>query len=317
MTEYLLLCLLAALALASFCLLLFLLKRSHAGAEPTDAALLQDMVQLKDANERLERGLRAEVQASAHGTRSELAQTLTLFQQALLAQSGDVARTQNEQIDSFRVQLAAMQQQVAQTLQSTTQAFTQQAQAGSQALGHSLAQARESQDLALRHFAQDLAKQQSQLAELQGQRLAEIRVAMEQRLGALQEGNEKKLDQMRATVDEKLQSTLEVRLTESFKHVAERLEQVHRGLGEMQTLAQGVGDLKHLLSNVKTRGIFGETQLAALLEQVFTVEQYSAQVATVPGSKNTVDFAIKLPGRLGSGEGIWLPIDAKFPNEDY
>jgi DNA recombination protein RmuC len=85
----------------------------------------------------------------------------------------------------------------------------------------------------------------------------------------------------------------------------------------MQTLAQGVGDLKHLLSNVKTRGIFGETQLAALLEQVFTVEQYSAQVATVPGSKNTVDFAIKLPGRLDSGEGIWLPIDAKFPNEDY
>ena len=317
MSENLLLYVIAALALASFCLLLLLLKRSHAGADPTQAALLQDTAQLKDANERLERGLRAEVQASAQGTRSELAQTLTLFQQALLAQSGDVARTQNEQIDSFRVQLAAMQQQVAQTLQSTTQAFTQQAQAGSQALGHSLAQARESQDLALRHFAQDLAKQQSQLAELQGQRLAEIRVAMEQRLGALQEGNEKKLDQMRATVDEKLQSTLEVRLTESFKHVAERLEQVHRGLGEMQTLAQGVGDLKHLLSNVKTRGIFGETQLAALLEQVFTVEQYSAQVATVPGSKNTVDFAIKLPGRLDSGEGIWLPIDAKFPNEDY
>jgi DNA recombination protein RmuC len=134
MTEYLLLYVIAALALASFCLLLFLLKRSSSGADPTQAALLLDMAQLKDANERLERGLRAEVQASAQGTRSELAQTLTLFQQALLAQSGDVARTQNEQIDSFRVQLAAMQQQVAQTLQTTTQALTQQAQAGSQAL---------------------------------------------------------------------------------------------------------------------------------------------------------------------------------------
>jgi DNA recombination protein RmuC len=99
--------------------------------------------------------------------------------------------------------------------------------------------------------------------------------------------------------------------------VAERLEQVHKGLGEMQTLAQGVGDLKHLLSNVKTRGIFGEAQLAALLEQVFVPDQYAAQVATRPGSKNPVDFAIRLPGRQDGGAPLWLPIDAKFPNEDY
>jgi DNA recombination protein RmuC len=106
-------------------------------------------------------------------------------------------------------------------------------------------------------------------------------------------------------------------LGESFKQVADRLEQVHKGLGEMQTLAQGVGDLKHLLTNVKTRGIFGEAQLAALLEQVFVTDQYAAQVATRPGSKNVVDFAIKLPGKSESGEPLWLPIDAKFPNEDY
>jgi DNA recombination protein RmuC len=106
-------------------------------------------------------------------------------------------------------------------------------------------------------------------------------------------------------------------LGESFKQVADRLEQVHKGLGEMQTLAQGVGDLKHLLTNVKTRGIFGEAQLAALLEQVFVTDQYTAQVATRPGSKNVVDFAIKLPGKSESGEPLWLPIDAKFPNEDY
>jgi DNA recombination protein RmuC len=122
---------------------------------------------------------------------------------------------------------------------------------------------------------------------------------------------------MRKTVDEKLQTTLETRLGESFKQVADRLEQVHKGLGEMQTLAQGVGDLKHLLTNVKTRGIFGEAQLSALLEQVFTVDQYAAQVVTRRGGKNPVDFAIKLPGRSDSGEPLWLPIDAKFPNEDY
>jgi DNA recombination protein RmuC len=118
-------------------------------------------------------------------------------------------------------------------------------------------------------------------------------------------------------VDEKLQTTLETRLGESFKQVADRLEQVHKGLGEMQTLAQGVGDLKHLLTNVKARGIFGEAQLSALLEQVFTVDQYAAQVITRRGGKNPVDFAIRLPGRSDNGDPVWLPIDAKFPNEDY
>jgi DNA recombination protein RmuC len=145
----------------------------------------------------------------------------------------------------------------------------------------------------------------------------EVRETMEKQLTQLQTTNSAKLDEMRATVDEKLQNTLQARLGESFKQVADRLEQVHKGLGEMQTLAQGVGDLKHLLTNVKTRGIFGEAQLASLLEQVFTVDQYGAQIATKPGSKNVVDFAIKLPGKSHDGQPLWLPIDAKFPNEDY
>ena len=132
----------------------------------------------------------------------------------------------------------------------------------------------------------------------------------------LQQGNEAKLDQMRATVEEKLQSTLEARLGESFRIVSERLEQVHRGLGEMQTLASGVGDLKRVLTNVKTRGTFGEVQLAALLEQVLTAEQYATNVATRPGSSERVEFAIRLPGRE-DGVPVWLPIDAKFPAEDY
>ncbi|HMP11234.1 DNA recombination protein RmuC, partial [Hydrogenophaga sp.] len=133
----------------------------------------------------------------------------------------------------------------------------------------------------------------------------------------LQTSNAAKLDEMRATVDEKLHATLEQRLGESFKQVAERLEQVHKGLGEMHSLAQGVGDLKHLLTNVKTRGMFGEAQLGALLEQVLSPEQYATQVATRPGSRNMVDFAIRLPGRGDDGAPCWLPVDAKFPNEDY
>ena len=145
----------------------------------------------------------------------------------------------------------------------------------------------------------------------------EVRDTLEKQLLQLQATNATKLDEMRATVDEKLQNTLQTRLGESFKQVADRLEQVHKGLGEMQTLAAGVGDLKHLLTNVKTRGIFGEAQLSALLEQVFVTDQYAAQVATRPGSKNVVDFAIKLPGKSDHGEPLWLPIDAKFPNEDY
>jgi DNA recombination protein RmuC len=141
--------------------------------------------------------------------------------------------------------------------------------------------------------------------------------ANERRLSALQEGNEKKLDQMRATVDEKLHATLEQRLGESFKQVADRLEQVHKGLGEMQTLARDVGALNRVLTNVKTRGIFGEVQLAGLLEQVFTPEQYATNVATVPGSSERVEFAIRLPGQRDDGQPLWLPIDAKFPREDY
>jgi DNA recombination protein RmuC len=156
-----------------------------------------------------------------------------------------------------------------------------------------------------------------QLADAIERRLVEMRQSVETRLAALQEGNEKKLDQMRATVDEKLHATLEQRLGESFKQVADRLEQVHKGLGEMQTLARDVGSLNRVLTNVKTRGIFGETQLAGLLEQVFTPEQYAVNVATIPGSNERVEFAIRLPGQRSDGVPLWLPIDAKFPREDY
>jgi DNA recombination protein RmuC len=146
--------------------------------------------------------------------------------------------------------------------------------------------------------------------------LAEVRTTLETRLQTLQQGNETRLEQMRATVEEKLQTTLEARLGESFRLVSERLEQVHKGLGEMQVLAAGVGDLKRVLGNVKSRGVFGEVQLASLLDQVLLTDQYAANVATRPGSGERVDFAVRLPGRNGETT-VWLPIDAKFPLEDY
>jgi DNA recombination protein RmuC len=145
-----------------------------------------------------------------------------------------------------------------------------------------------------------------------------LRESVEKRLGSLQDDNNKKLEQMRMTVDEKLHATLEKRLGESFKLVGDRLEMVHKGLGEMQVLAAGVGDLKKVLSNVKTRGTWGEIQLANLLEQVFTRDQYAANVRTKRGSMDQVEFAIRLPGRSDDVESVmWLPIDAKCPQDPY
>lgn len=149
-------------------------------------------------------------------------------------------------------------------------------------------------------------------------RMEKVRSVIDSQMRSLQESNEKKLDQMRETVDEKLHSTLEKRLGESFKLVSERLEAVQRGLGEMQSLASGVGDLKRVLTNVKTRGTWGEVQLGAILEQILTPDQYSTNVATKEGSNERVEFAIRLPGLDDHPDSVvWLPIDAKFPQEDY
>ena len=303
---------------------LILRPRDPAGLQ----ALLDGVEQLHTLQERVQRDLRAELQDGARGTRQELGQNLAMFQQTLLAQSGDVARTQNEQIDTFRTQLATMQHVIGQALQTATASLAQQSQQTSESLRAGLADGSSAQDGALKRFADAsndslqrlagmLTDQLKALSSGNELRMTEMRQTVEQRLLALQADNEKKLEQMRQTVDEKLHATLEQRLGESFKQVAERLEQVHRGLGEMQTLAQGVGDLKRVLTNVKSRGIFGEVQLAGLLEQVFTPEQYATNVATVPGSKERVEFAIRLPGRSDDGAPVWLPVDAKFPREDY
>ncbi|MEK7391183.1 MAG: DNA recombination protein RmuC [Fibrobacterota bacterium] len=169
-------------------------------------------------------------------------------------------------------------------------------------------QARDARDESgreLREFQQNLSSQLLQISQM-----------VERRMESLQAANDAKLEEMRRTVDEKLHATLEQRLGESFQQVALRLEEVHRGLGEMQNLAQDVGDLRRTLGNVKTRGILGEAQLGALLEQFLAPGQYESEVRVVPGSAERVDYAVKLPG-TSEGDRIWLPIDAKFPMEDF
>jgi DNA recombination protein RmuC len=299
--------------------LIWLVRR----ARPVDEAGLQrlgsDLVQVvQQRTEQVERALRDEVARSAAGTRQELGAHLGTFQQTLVAQLGDTVRTQNEQLDSFRTQLAAMQQALTDSLRDTTHLQGRQAEALREAQALALARFNEAQEAALRRLGDGVTEQLRVLSDANERRLTEVRTTVDTRLQALQSDNEKKLEQMRQTVDEKLQSTLEARLGESFKQVAERLELVHRGLGEMQRLASDVGSLNRVLNNVKTRGIFGEVQLAGLLEQVFTPEQYATNVETVPGSGARVEFAIKLPGQGGQDDApLWLPLDAKFPREDY
>ena len=281
MNDVLLGLVLALAVLNGLAVLWLVLRRPDAAAaqaaEQGRVELLAALQAGAERLERLERELRREISESSRSGRQELTQNLATFQLALVQQGAEATRTQNTQIDAFGQQLALLQKTLSDTL----------------------------------------TNQLSGLSESNARRMNEVRETLEKQLLQLQSTNSAKLDEMRATVDEKLQTTLQTRLGESFKQVADRLEQVHKGLGEMQTLAQGVGDLKHLLTNVKTRGIFGEAQLAGLLEQVFVADQYCAQVATRPGSKNMVDFAIKLPGKSEHGDPLWLPIDAKFPNEDY
>ncbi|EXI65598.1 MAG: RmuC family protein [Candidatus Accumulibacter adjunctus] len=180
------------------------------------------------------------------------------------------------------------------------------------ALAGELGRLGELQAQQLESFAQQL----SRLTNSNEQRFESLRLALEARLSLLQGDNARKLEEIRQTVDEKLHATLEQRLGDSFRLVSERLEQVHRGLGEMQTLATGVGDLKRVLSNVKARGTWGEVQLDALLEQLLTADQYARNVATRPHCNDRVEFAIRLPG-VDAQRPVWLPIDAKFPLEDY
>lgn len=215
----------------------------------------------------------------------------------------------SNKIDTMRIsteeKLNSMSKQIREELGSSLKSFND-------SLQNSLGNNNRSQIAQLESFSNQLKS----MTERNEEKLEKMRTTVEAKMTSIQENNTKQLEQMRLTVDEKLQNTLENRLGQSFKMVSERLEQVHKGIGEMQALASNVGDLKRIMSNVKTRGIWGEIQLGNLLEQIFTVEQYEQNVATKPGSNDRVEFAIKLPGSKEDGP-IMLPIDSKFPQEDY
>ncbi|WP_061939011.1 DNA recombination protein RmuC [Collimonas pratensis] len=306
--------LLVLLAVAAVIIVLQIVAilRSARGADPAQQlGQLQNDLQRhqqdqQDRGERQQRDLRGEVQTSAQNMRQEIGSNFGQLQQTLAAQMTSVATLQNNQIDTFAQQLVKLTETNAQQLDGMRLAMNQQAQ-----------NSREEQAQSLKRFGDTLNQTLAALTESNAQRMAEVRATLEARIKDLQTDNGLRLEEMRKTVDEKLHATLEQRLGESFKIVSDRLEKVHQGLGEMQQLAIGVGDLKRVLTNVKTRGTWGEVQLEMLLEQVLTPEQYAKNVETVPGSGERVEFAIKLPGNDDGGTPVWMPIDAKFPKEQY
>ena len=234
------------------------------------------------------------------------------LQLVLLLRAGRQRESLDPYFRELRQDLAQARHDAAATARSDREEQAQGLDRLAKTLSVQVAQLGNLQGAQLESFAQQLAR----LTQSNELRFGELRASIEARLTALQADNASQLEEMRKTVDEKLHATLEQRLGESFKLVSERLELVHQGLGEMQTLAAGVGDLKKVLTNVKTRGTWGEVQLAALLDQLLTAEQYAKNVATRPDSSERVEFAIRLPGG-DALRPVWLPIDAKFPVEDY
>jgi DNA recombination protein RmuC len=299
---------------------------------------------------------RKELREVSSENRREMQEAFKSFQDTLLNRITENSTLQNKQLDSFKTTLNELSERLISHSSDFKQGMTLTIQASSEALNRKQDEFREhsiqkfdafdqsmkndakinrqelnealksfevkfsenikdfNEQLRIKFF--DLNKQQLEASQLAKTSITEIKDTIERQLKAIREDNSLQLNEMRRTVDEKLQSTLEKRLGESFKQVSDRLEQVHKGLGEMQSLAVGVGDLKKVLSNVKTRGILGEYQLGNILEQIMSPDQYATNVATKAGSQANVEYAIKLPGKSDE-KTVWLPIDSKFPLESY
>ncbi|MCX6904544.1 MAG: DNA recombination protein RmuC [Verrucomicrobia bacterium] len=309
------------LAMAAVTLLVVLLRRKAAlDPEP----LRPQFETVITENRRIEQAMREEFlrqreeEGRNAGTlREEMSGRLEAGLTTLLARQNEERQSLETRLDAFRTTLEGRlqllgensDQRLARLRQELNEAANQTRQELRQTLGEFQTAIRQAQ-------AQNTTQQGERLTDF-AQRLDRINLTLEARLNELQAKNEAKLEEMRRTVDEKLQSTLEQRLGESFRMVSDNLERVVKSLGEMQQIAAGVGDLKRVLTNVKTRGTWGEIQLGMLLEQTMTVEQYAANVATNPASNDRVEFAIRLPGRDEANSVVWLPIDSKFPQEDY
>ncbi len=334
---------LAGILILIGCVLLLLFRKQAAAALDL-SPLLARTEAIERAQERTERGLREEIarnrEESARQSADLQAAVQTLlatFSSGLRDEIGAMSAAQKAQLELFGAQLGELNRAVEERLVAVRATLDQRLSAVAAENQSKLDQIRGELLLATQQMRTELSEtlkgfsdsvvlnitasataQSAELARLTestNQKLEAVRTTVQERLKTLQDENTLKLEQIRHTVDEQLQSTLEKRLGESFKIVSDRLEQVHRGLGEMQTLASGVGDLKKLLSNVRSRGTWGEVQLGMLLEQILTPDQYSTNVATT-GTAERVEFAIKLPGGEAAGP-LWLPIDAKFPKEDY
>lgn len=277
----------------------------------------------KASGERLD-GARTESATGARQLREEVVATLQSISETMAKTMKDLAVAEKVQLEAFSSQIASLTRTSGEKLdgirtESSVGAKQLREEVIAALNGITAVTTKAMGELANVQKAQleAMASAIGKLADSNEKKLEAVRVTVEGKLQSMQIDNAKQLDQMRQTVDEKLQGTLEKRLGESFKHVSERLELVHKGLGEMQALATGVGDLKKVLSNVKTRGTWGEVQLGALLEQVLNPDQFATNVATKDGGER-VEFAIKLPGQgTDKDETVWLPIDAKFPVEDY
>ena len=351
MIEILLILLLIAVLLT---VALLLQMRSRHGNTLEGSILQREFVSIKENSERAERVVREEIARNrdeaamlAKQSREESTAAMKSFSDSLLLRMTEIATLQKNQLESFSQQLGTLTQTNEMKLESLREAVEKRLSTLQEENTAKLelmradstvnaAQGREELSRSLKTFGDGLgtrlnenaafqknqleifSQQLTSLTQSNEQKLERMRQTIEGNLRSLQQDNSAKLEQMRATVDEKLHATLEKRLGQSFQLVSERLELVHKGLGEMQSLASGVGDLRKVLTNIKTRGTWGEIQLGNLLDQILTPEQYAKNVATKAESADRVEFAIKLPGRDNTGfEVVWLPIDAKFPQEDY
>jgi len=279
----------------------------------TEQMLREEMVRSRD-----------ELGKMAREQRQELTEVFKTFSDSVVQRMADVANVQKVQLDAFSDQLTSFAKASGERLdgvRTESAAGAKQLREEviatlsgiSETINKTMGGLASAQKAQLEVMSASIEK----LVDTNEKKLEAVRITVEGKLQSMQTDNAKQLEQMRQTVDEKLQGTLEKRLGESFKQVSERLELVHKGLGEMHTLATGVGDLKKVLTNVKTRGTWGEVQLGALLEQVLNPDQFAANVATKDGGER-VEYAIKLPGQgIDKDEIVWLPIDAKFPLEDY
>lgn len=286
------------------------------------AVLVLQLVALlrRTRHDQLEQGLREEARVGRSELREQLEglgrqqdARLETFARALT----DLSTRTDQRLDLLRDALGEDARKAREEATQSQQRSDGHMHALRQALAEDARLGREETGQSQQRLGESLGLRLQEMTQRNEQRIGEMRATLEQQLKSLQHDNAEKLDQMRVTVDEKLQTTLETRLGASFQLVSERLEQVQRGLGEMQQLATGVGDLKRVLSNVKNRGSWGEVQLDNILEQTLTQEQYARGVKVRPDSNEVVDIAVRLPGRGHEDTPVWLPIDSKFPREDY